>query len=155
MTGTATLRRQLEALARLPERATRDAAAAVCELAADVGGTVLLGKKRRAYRLKAKPQFYAGRAGEFRCTVWGTPTGPWVWKNTGTRAHMWPRKRRRKARFVHGAGFTHPYDARTPRHVAGIPARYRWTRGVVQRAKTEVVPAAFRRAVAEAVAGRG
>jgi hypothetical protein len=155
VTGTDTLRRQLEALARLPERATRDAADAVCQLAADVGGSVVLGKKRRPYKLKAKPQFYAGRAGEFRCTVWGTPTGPWVWKNSGTRAHVWPKRKRRKARFVHGAGFAHPYDARTPVHVRGIPARHRWTRDVVQRARTDVVPAAFRKAVAEAVSGRG
>lgn len=147
------LRRQLEALARLPEQATRDAAEHVCDIAAATGGSVTLGKRRRRYQLKARPQFYSGRAGEFRCTVWGTPTGPWVWRNTGTRPHAIPRRRRKKARFIHGAGYTHPVNAHNQIRHPGTAGAGRW-RKVIAQARVDV-PDVYRAAIGRAVTGRG
>jgi hypothetical protein len=146
VTGVLELHRKVTALANVTEVALRDAARAVEQAAKDQGHTVVLGKRRRRVKLGAYTRFmHSGRV-----VVYGRPTGPWVWLNTGTRAHPIPKRKptARRPRPMHGAGYPHPIS-RTQLHHPGRGGQGAW-RKVVARARIEV-PKAFVAAVRKAV----
>jgi len=119
----------LIAAAKLAKRVVDDAARA------DVGGD-MAGKHRRPIKLRARDKgirpIERGRA----VLVVGTPAGPWVWRNTGTDAHM---IRRRKRGPMRKMSVRHP----------GTRGRGTW-RGVVERC-SDLVPRIFTEAVGQAV----
>lgn len=154
--SAAGLSRRLAAVRRVPEKSTRDAAAAVIKLARAQGakvGAVTLGKKRRRYPLGATTRHKGGGA-SYQATVWGKPTGPWVWANTGAGGHTIPRggrRRRSKPRYLKGAGYAHPIGR--PVQHPGRSGSGAW-RTVQDQARREV-PKVFHNALRVALGGGG
>ncbi len=138
--SAASLQRTLNDVARLPQTAMVDAAKAVEKIAREVGasvGPVSLGRKGRRVRLTAVTRI-KGRGDAVQATVWGRPTGPWVWVTSGTGAHVIPKARSRKSRttrYLKGDRYEHPYGK--PVMHPGATGRGAWKR-VVARAEPEV-----------------
>lgn len=156
--STAGLQRTLDQIARIPAEAIGDACKAVEKIARDVGGSV--GPVRfgngRSSRLTAVSRVKGRGTTEAAATVWGRPTGPWVWATSGTGGHTIPKAGRRgrgKARgtrYLKGDRYEHPYGK--PVHHPGSGGRGAWRR-VRSRAETEV-PKVYADAVRKVI-GRG
>lgn len=147
MTAVAQLRRALDDLAAIPEAAIQQAAKAVEEFAATQGRPVTIKGKR--YPLKAVTKYDRRGADVIHATVFGTPTGFWVWQNTGTRGgYKIPKRVSRRPRYLFGRGWAHPVLAPVTRS-RGISARGAWRR-VDSRARV-IVPEVFVAAVHEAI----
>lgn len=145
MSGVTELARKVHALANVPETAIRDAARAVERAAKAEGHVIVLGKRRRRVKLSAYSRFK-----QTSVIVYGKPTGPWVWLNTGASGHSIPKRKptARRPRPMHGAGYAHPVQRKQLEHPGrgGVGA---WRR---VRARAEIeVPKAFRDAVLKAV----
>lgn len=147
--SVAELRRTLSRLAEIPESALTAACKAVEQIAAQEGGTVVLGRKQRRVKLKAITRI-KGSGNKVTATVWGVPTGPWVWRNTGASGHNIPKRKptAKKPRPMHGDGYAHPIQ-RMQVHHPGSSGDHAW-RTVVKRAE-RVVPEIIGKAVHEAV----
>ena len=147
--SVAELRRTLARLAEVPEPALKAACKAVEQIAAQEGGTVVLGRKRRRVKLKAITRIKPS-GNKITATVWGVPTGPWVWKNTGAGAHTIPKRKptAKKPRPMHGKGYPHPIQRMQIQH-PGASGQGTW-RVVVKRAE-RVVPEIIGKAVHEAL----
>jgi hypothetical protein len=140
--STAALERTLDEIARLPQTAMVDAAKAVERIAREVGSTigpVALGRKGRRVRLSAVTRIRKRGTSDAEATVWGRPTGPWVWVTSGTRPHTIPKARsrgkQRGTRYLKGDSYQHPYGL--PVQHPGASGRGAW-RTVVRRAEVEV-----------------
>jgi hypothetical protein len=151
------LQRRLRQLERVPEVTTRDAAAAVVKLARDVGaqiGPVTMGKRRRRVQLTAVARF-KGAGHNVTATVWGRPTGPWVWVSSGTMPHTIPKAGRRGrgkgrgTRYLKGDRYPHPYGL--PVTHPGATGKGAWRR-VTTQARTKV-PEVYREAIRRAIGG--
>jgi hypothetical protein len=146
--------RRLDAVAKVPERATRTAGRAVVATAKQVGGEVgpvHMGRKKRAVRLGAVARF-RGTGNHVQANVWGRPTGPWVWVTAGTATHTIPKARRgrgkqRTTRYLKGPSYAHPIGR--PVEHPGATGRGAWLR--VRRAARRDVPKAYAKAVTRAV----
>jgi hypothetical protein len=139
--SAAALAKRLDKLALVPEQGVIAAAAVVEKIAeqeaARVGGFVTLGRKRRRVRLTTVARIKRIPGGA-QITLWGKPTGGWVWATDGTDAHAIPKRRptKRKPRPMHGDGYEHPISNKQIQH-PGSAGRGAWTR-VRQRADREV-----------------
>lgn len=141
------LKRRLDRLQRIPETTTREAADAVIAIARDVGsryGPLTMGKRGRRVALGAVTRV-RGRGANMQATVWGKPTGPWVWVTTGAAGHTIPRSRRRsrKPRYLSAPGYEHPIGR--PVQHPGRSGRGAWNQ--VQAEARGKVPEVFRDAV--------
>lgn len=145
----AQLRRTLAELADVSEPAVKAACTAVEKIAVQEGGTVVLGRKRKRVKLKAITRV-KDHGAEVVATVWGVPTGPWVWANTGANPHAIPKRKptAKRPRPMQGDGFEHPVQ-RVQVHHPGTGGRGAW-RKVVARAE-RVVPEIIGQAVHEVV----
>lgn len=151
--SAAGLRRRVNRLQRIPETTTRNAAAAVIKIARDVGtrfGPLTMGKRQRRVPLGATTRV-RGRGQNMQATVWGKPTGPWVWVTTGTSSHVVPRRpgRRGKPRYLHGPGYAHPISRQVT--AGGRGGRGAWK--VVELEARVKVPEVFRDAVRAVLGG--
>ena len=153
--STASLARTLDALAELPRTGMLDATKVVERIAREVGasvGPVALGKRGRRTKLDAVSRI-RGSGNQIEATVWGKPTGPWVWVTSGTKPHTIPKARgrgrgkARTTRYLKAGGYEHPIGV--PVHHPGASGRVAWHK-VVQRAQVEV-PKAFQDAVRKAI----
>lgn len=148
------LTRRLNALAKVPETATRQATRAAERIARAKGdeiGPVHLGKRKRTVRLRAVSRF-RGRGNHVQARVWGLPTGPWVWVTAGTGTHVIPKARRGKARttrYLKAAGYEHPYGK--PLIHPGAHGKGAWLK--VKRRCAMQVPKVYAEAVHKAVRG--
>lgn len=149
--SVADLRRTLARLAEIPEPALKAACKAVEEIAAQEGGSVVLGRKRRRVKLKATTRI-KGSGNTVTATVWGVPTGPWVWKTSGTRAHTIPKRRpsAKKPRPMQGKGYAHPVQYRQVHH-PGSGGHHAWQ--IVVKRANKVVPEIIAKRVHEVVSG--
>jgi hypothetical protein len=147
--SVAELRRTLALLNEVPEQALTAACKAIETVAAQEGGTVVLGRKRRRVKLKAITRI-KGSGNSITATVWGVPTGPWVWKNTGTAGHSIPKRKPtpKRPRPMHGDGYAHPVSNKQIHH-PGSSGHGAW-RTVVSRAE-KIVPDYIGKAIHEAV----
>lgn len=143
---------RLDRLAKAPQDGTRAAARAVVQSAkreGEAAGPVHLGKRKRPVRLTAVARFRGSGA----VTVWGRPTGPWVWVTAGTHPHTIPKAKRgrggkaRTTRYLKSPAYPHPIG-RPVIHPGGT-GRGAWLR--VRRAARHDVPAAYVKAVRKAV----
>lgn len=85
------------------------AAERVEEIAKGIGRPITIRKKR--YRLFAVTHYERAGDRKVSATVYGVPTGFWVWQTTGTRAHLIkPHRGTRKGwpRVIAGKGWDHP-----------------------------------------------
>jgi hypothetical protein len=147
--SAATFERRLDQLATIPDEAIKATRLAVIALAEREGGTVTLGRKKRRVKLGAVARVKQTGPNEITCTVWGKPTGPWVWKTSGTSAHQIPKRGKPGPMF--GRGFEHPIRY-TVVHNKGIQRRGgAWDR-VVDKAE-QVVFDSFHEAIRRAVRG--
>lgn len=146
--SAAQLRKRLARLDTVLDSAIPAAAEAVEEIAAQEGGTVILGRKRRRVKLKAVSRV-KGRGDHVTVTVWGKPTGPWVWVTSGAKAHTIPRKppTARRPRPMKG-GLEHPVQ-RVQLHHPGRRGTGNW-HTVVKRAK-RIVPEIITRELSEVI----
>ena len=133
----ASLRHTLDDLARVPEATILEATTAVEDYAKRVGGRITIHRRKkgpRSYPLFAVTKFESDHGKTIRATVFGAPTGFWVWKTTGTRSHDIP-ARGRGQRFLFWSDLGHPigFWVRHP----GSPGRGRWKQ-VTRFANTEV-----------------
>jgi hypothetical protein len=148
----ANLTRRLNALAKVPETATKAATRGVERIARAKGdeiGPVHLGRKKRTVRLRAVSRFRGG-GNHVQARVWGLPTGPWVWVTAGTGAHVIPKARRGKARttrYLKAAGYAHPIGR--PITHPGARGKGAWRQ--VQRQAAREIPLLYAQAVAKAV----
>ena len=139
--SAAGLRKRLTALNRLPSEGTRAAAKKVETLAREVGqavGPVALGKHGRRVQLTAVSRF-KGSGNHVEATVWGRPTGPWVWVTAGTVEPSNPQTRGRREGAHHPLPERpglHPSD-RPPGDAPGRVGRGAWRR-VTKRAESAV-----------------
>lgn len=147
----AALAKRLDRLALVPDAGIRAAANAVIKIAEQEGGTITLGKKRRRVKLSAVARV-KGKGNNVAVTVWGRPTGPWVWKTSGTTGHSIPKRKptERKPRPMHGAGYEHPIQ-RTQLHHPGSRGHGAWT--TVEKRAGRVVPELFHDEVKKALHG--
>jgi len=149
----AQLRRTLDALADIPAEAMREATDLVESFATQSGRPVKI--KGKTYQLSAVTKVTRSANG-VTATVYGKPTGFWVWQNTGTKPHdIAPKRGKRQGRprviapsAGSGGGWNHPQSV--PVHHKGATGRGRW-REVDRRARREV-PQVFVDAVREVVA---
>lgn len=144
----AQLRRTFDDLSHIPESAILEATTAVEDYAKRVGGRITIHRKKRVktYPLRAVTKFEQRSGKTVKATVFGCPTGFWVWKTSGTRSHDIP-KRTGVTRYLYWSVLGHPigFWVRHP----GTPGRGAWRR-VRQFAETEV-PRIFTEAVHDAV----
>ena len=144
--SVAELRRTLTKLADTPEPAVKTACKTVEQYAASIGGSVRLGSNKRRTKLTATTKIRTSGT-TVSATVVGEPAGPWVWKTTGTDAHMIaPRGRGRRS--VMGGGLRHPVS---------VPIRHRGTRGKgawdkVAAHAAKVVPAEVEKQIGRVIA---
>lgn len=148
--SAATFEKRLTKLQIIPDAAIRASAVAVVKIAEQEGGTVTLGKKRRRVKLTAKPRVKPTGPHTVEVTVWGTPTGPWVWKTTGTQAHDIPKRKptAKRPRPMLGDGYEHPVQRTQVRH-PGTVGHGAWLKVEARAAK--VIPAIFRDEIRKAV----
>jgi hypothetical protein len=146
--SAAGLGQRLERLSKVPETAIKAAAQAATAIAADEGGsrTYVIGKRKRRVKLKATVR-QRTRTG---VSVFGVPTGIWVWENEGARSHQIPKRKptARKPRPMFGSGYAHPIQRMQITH-PGRSGRGTWRR-VQQRCAVEV-PDVYVNAVREAI----
>lgn len=135
--SVAELRRTLARLNEVPESALTAACKAIETVAQQEGGSVVLGRKRRRVKLKAITRF-KGSGNTITATVWGVPTGPWVWKNTGAGGHMIPKRAptAKRPRPLKGDGYAHPINRQI--HHPGASGKGAWNK-VEERARKIVV----------------
>lgn len=141
--SVAQLERTLDEIARLPQTAMVEATKAVERIAREVSATVgpvALGRKGRRTKLRAITRIKGRGTASAEATVYGVPTGPWVWVTSGTGAHtIAPRSRgrgkARTTRYLKGDRYEHPIGR--PVQHPGATGKGAWRR-VVQRAETEV-----------------
>jgi hypothetical protein len=141
--STGSLERTLKELQRLPSVGMKDATKAVERIAREVSssvGPVTLGKKGRRVKLRAITRGVKGSARSAEATVYGVPTGPWVWVTSGTGRHVIPKKSVRQAanrqvRFIKGDRYAHPYGKQVVH--PGASGKGAW-RKVVLRAERDV-----------------
>ena len=144
------LRRTLARLADVPEPALRAACKAVEQFAASEGGFVRVGRNKRTYKLKAITRIQS-RGTTITATVYGIPAGFWVWKTTGTDAHLIPKRPPTKARpRPMAGGLRHPVQRTQLRH-PGASGRGAWD-NVRKRAAT-VVPEMVEQHIRRVIAG--
>ena len=95
---------------------------------------------------------FKGSGATVEATVWGRPTGPWVWVTSGTTPHtIAPRKSRGKARstrYLKGDKYSHPIGR--PVQHPGASGKGAWRR-VVKRANAKV-PEVYLDAVRKVIA---
>lgn len=150
--SVAQLRRTFANLAEIPATAIAEATALVEQIAADTGRPVRI--KGRTYQLTATSRIQRQGESGVTATVYGKPTGFWVWQNTGTRPHtIAPAKgtRKHRPRVIAGKSWGHPVSVAV--NHPGASGRGRW-RQVQQRARREV-PQIFRDTVDDAVRRAG
>jgi hypothetical protein len=149
VTAVAQLRRVLDDLADVPPIAVKQAALVVEDFAASQGRPITIRKKR--YPLTAVTK-YDKRGGDIlQATVFGTPTGFWVWQNTGTRGGYEIRPRHKRAMPTKGK-WKHPVSGPVTRK-HGIGGRGAWRR--VDRYARANVPQVFVDAVQDITKGLG
>ena len=150
---TARLRQVFDNLANLPESAIVDAAKLVEEMAKQGGGSVTVNRKgkHRRYNLGAVTHYERSNERAVGATVFGAPTGFWVWKTSGTRGgYNIPKRKPRQgsSRYLYGAGYAHPVRGQIKRK-GRVSGRGAWTK-VRARAEREV-PQVFVQAVHDVV----
>jgi len=145
----------LDNLANVPEAAIQDAAELVEAIAKQNGGSVTINRKHkhRRYQLFAVTEYRRDGERAVGATVFGTPTGFWVWKTSGTKGgYNIPKRKPRQgsSRYLYGSGYAHPVRGQIKRkgRVSGHRA---WDK-VRDRAEREV-PQVFIQAVHDAVKG--
>jgi hypothetical protein len=150
--SVAQLRRVLDDLADVPEVAMREATVMVEGFAKESGRPVMIKGKR--YELTATTVVERRGPTEVSATVFGKPTGFWVWQNTGTRPHtiappagIHKHRRRVIAPARGGSGWNHPQSV--PVHHKGATGRGRWRE--VDRLARREVGQVFRDTVHDAV----
>jgi hypothetical protein len=128
-------------VARIPDTGLIAAAKLVKKVADDearraTGDGDMLGKKRRAIKLRARDKGIRPVAGGRAVLILGQPAGPWVWINTGTSAHAVRRRKRgpMKKMTVH-----HP----------GTRGHQSWARVITR--STDLVPRIFQDLADQAV----
>jgi hypothetical protein len=145
------IRAKLERLNDLPAVGMVTATELVEKIAREEGGryAMHLGKKKRRVRLTAITRIKRS-TDSAQATVWGVPTGPWVWVTSGAGAHLIPKRKptARNPRPMFGQGFEHPVQ-RMQLHHPGSHGRGAW-RAVQERARREV-PDIFREEVRKMV----
>lgn len=96
-----------------------------------VGSGGRMRKGKRTIQLGTRTKITNVGAGA-RAVVRGTPSGPWVWIEDGTEAHLigavGKRGRRRGKRFLSWPGAPHPLAA--PVEHPGAKGQHTWTRAV-------------------------
>jgi hypothetical protein len=150
---TAKLRQVLDDLAKIPEAVIVEAAELVEDIAKQNGGSVTINRsgRHRRYNLGAVTHYDKTNQTTVGATVFGTPTGFWVWKTSGTRGgYSIPKRKPRQgsSRYMYGAGFAHPVRGQI-RRKGRVSGRGAWTK-VRARAEREV-PQVFIQAVHDAV----
>jgi hypothetical protein len=135
------LRQVLDNLANVPESAIVDAAKLVEGIARANGGSVTINRrgKHRRYPLYAVTEYQRDSERAVGATVFGTPTGFWVWKTSGTRGgYSIPKRKPRQgsSRYMYGAGFAHPVRGQITRK-GRASGRRAWDK-VRARAEREV-----------------
>lgn len=152
MTGVDQLRRALDDLADVPAIAVKQAAKVVEDFAATQGRPVTIRGKRYPLGAVTKEE-HRGRD-ILQATVFGTPTGFWVWQNTGTRGGYRiapkPGTRHGRPRVLAGKSWDHPVSTSVTR-IHGISGRGAWRR--VDRYARANVPQVFVDAVADIARG--
>jgi len=140
--SAATFEKRLSRLNAIPDAAIRASARAVIKIAEQEGGSVTLGKKRRRVRLSAVARVKPTGPDSVEVTVWGKPTGVWVWKTTGTKAHDIPKRKptAKKPRPMHGEGYDHPVQRTQVRH-GGTTGHGAWLK--VEERAARVIPEIF------------
>ena len=151
----ARLKQVLDNLAAVPEAAIVDAAELVEAIAKQGGGSVTINRKgrHRRYTLGAVTHYERTNERAVGATVFGTPTGFWVWKTSGTRGgYSIPKRKPRQgsSRYLYGAGYAHPVRGQIKRD-GRVSGRRAWDK-VRDRAEREV-PQVFIQAVHDAVKG--
>lgn len=138
MSAVAQLRRTFDDLADLPPIAVKQAALVVERFAAQTGRPITIRKRR--YPLTAVTKLDRRGATIVTATVFGTPTGFWVWQTAGTGAHdIGPRRRHTKTGrppAVAGTAWGHPVS--DPVRHPGASGRGAWRR--VDRMARQQVP---------------
>jgi hypothetical protein len=147
VSATAQLRRVLDDLADVPPIAIKQAALVVEDFAATQGRPITINKKR--YPLKAVTKYDKRGADILQATVFGSPTGFWVWQNTGTRGGYPIAPKRRRAMPTKGK-WKHPVSGKVIRK-HGIGGRGAWRR--VDRYARANVPQVFVDAVQDITKG--
>jgi len=143
----AQLRKALDDLSNVPESAIVDASKLVEQFAKDNGRPITI--RGRRYPLTAVTKYTRREQRAVDATVFGTPTGFWVWQTSGTRGdYQIPKRASSRPRYLFASGFDHPVRAPIRRH-RGITGRGAW-RKVRARAEQEV-PQVFIDAVHDAV----
>lgn len=125
MTGSVVLRDLAGEIRALPLKAIRPTVKQIKLIAVAEGGR-MVNVSKRGVKLRAVDKLLPGKAENV--TVWriqGVPVGPWVWKDSGTRAHDIRRRKRGPLRKM------------TVRH-PGTAGAGNWAR-VVARAEPIVV----------------
>jgi len=145
----------LDNLADVPESAIVDAAELVEAIAKQNGGSVTINRKgrHRRYNLFAVTEYRRDNERAVGATVFGTPTGFWVWKTSGTRGgYSIPKRKPRQgsSRYMYGAGYAHPVRGQIKRK-GRVGGRRAWDK-VRARAEREV-PQVFVQAVHDIVKG--
>lgn len=104
------------------------------------------GGKRYPVTMRTKSKVY-DRGDTTVAFVNGTPAGPWVWLEDGTRPHEIGRPRRGQVIFLQGERFAHPI--RGPIVHPGSRGRQAWTRAVAAfaRESPDIAATALRKAV--------
>jgi hypothetical protein len=154
VSGVAQLRRALDDLANVPPVAVKQAAKVVEDFAGTQGRPITIRGKR--YPLRAVTKETKQGRDIVQATVFGTPTGFWVWENTGTRGGYQiapkPGTRNGRPRVLAGKTWGHPVSTPVTRH-RGISGRGAWRR--VDRYARQHVPQVFIDAVADITRGLG
>jgi hypothetical protein len=145
------LAKRLDRLSTVCDTATRAAADAVTKIAEQEGGHVTLGKKKRRVKLSAVARV-KGSGDHVEVTIWGRPTGPWVWVTSGTSPHKIPKRQptAKKPRPMHGKGYEHPVQRMQLQH-HGAHGKGAWTQ--VQKRAGRVVPEIFKDQVKKVLHG--
>jgi hypothetical protein len=145
--SSAALRKRLDRLAQVPDIGIRLATTAVERIAEQeavraAGGHVTLGKKKRRVKLTAVSRV-KGSGNAVAVTVWGKPTGPWVWIDTGTSAHTIPKRKptAKKPRPMYGQGYDHPVQRKQIHH-PGAHGKRAWQQ--VRKRAEIIVPELLR-----------
>lgn len=133
----AQLRTTLARLAEIPKPAVTAASKAVEEIARAEGGSVVLGRKKRRVKLRAITRIKPS-GDSITASVYGVPTGPWVFKSYGASPHAIPRRppTPRRPRPMKGDGYEHPVSNKQLHH-PGSSGDGGWRR-VRERAAVEV-----------------
>ena len=138
------LHRLADDVARIPDTGLIASAKLVKKLADEearraTGDGNMLGKKRRAIKLRARDKGVRPVEDGRAILILGQPAGPWVWINTGTEGH--DIRRRKKG----------PMKKMTVDHPGTKPGKQAWSRVITRSG--ELVPRIFEGYVAEVIRG--